>query len=70
MLVNSNEIGTKIWYVCFDCGHKANPKSKDKDAAITCHTGICDVCGEKKTVTHVRQFGFPVFDIPDKEEKV
>jgi len=47
-------------WVCFDCGNKvANGKG---NRICTCHEGKCDVCGEIKTITHVRDFGYPSFE--------
>lgn len=45
----------KTW-CCFDCGKQY--VSEDKEHIVTCHEGTCDVCGEVKTVTHIRAFNY------------
>ena len=47
-------------WVCSDCGLKA---SKGRQHSIsTWHTGVCEVCGEKKAVTESRDFYYPKFN--------
>jgi nucleoside-specific outer membrane channel protein Tsx len=46
----SNE---EINYVCQDCGNKNN---WEQFQISTWYPGICDVCGENKTVTEFRDF--------------
>lgn len=65
MKINSNELDSLICWVCTDCGNKANPNALDL-AGTTFHTNVCDVCGEYKGVCHVRNFGFPVFEMEGK----
>lgn len=47
-------------WVCFDCGKKVD-KTKGR-MFYTCHESNCDVCGEVKSVTAVRDFGYPSFE--------
>lgn len=47
-------------WVCYECGIKA---SKGKSyVCSTYHDGICDVCGEEKSVTEPRDFFYPDFE--------
>ena len=49
-------------WICHDCGHKAQP-DKDKISMVsTYHHDFCDVCGDRKAVTEVRDFGYPKLD--------
>lgn len=49
-------------YICFDCGNKARKGRGDKDRVVTCHEAKCDICGEKTSVCHVRNFGYRAVD--------
>lgn len=42
--------------ICFDCGVKYG---KPKGYAATFHIGICGWCGETKSVTEPRDYGYP-----------
>jgi hypothetical protein len=54
-----NEIKPYPSKVCQDCGHAA---SGGRQREISCwHQGKCDVCGESKVVTEVRDFFYPEF---------
>ena len=44
-----------IVWVCWDCVEAVGGKGKEGHMC-TCHEGICDVCGEMKTVTEPRDF--------------
>jgi len=43
----------KAGWVCQDCGNKYAKRQYD---ISTWHSGICDICGEKKAVTEARDF--------------
>jgi len=46
-------------YVCLDCGNKyMEEQGLPVSGVCTCHKGICCCCGEEKTVTHERQYGW------------
>jgi hypothetical protein len=63
---NSNNLNSRIFWVCNDCGNEALSlsvnKNKRKCQVSTYHVGECDVCGKDKPVTQTRDFGFPVFE--------
>lgn len=69
MKVNSNELKSKIRQVCFDCGQAAlklpENRGKKQFDVSTVHTGICDVCKERKGVTETRDFMYPVFEVKE-----
>ena len=63
----------EIWWACDACGLEANrrtcfkrfgqePKMR-KFILSTYHIGMCDSCGEKKSVTEARDFFYPDFDL-------
>lgn len=56
---DSNNIDSRITWVCFDCGDRC--KRINRSVVSTVHNGNCDVCGDMRPVTHVRDFGFPDF---------
>ena len=63
---DSNQLGSDIYWVCFDCGEEALTFPENKNLkqleVSTVHLGTCDVCGEKKKpVTEARDFGYPKF---------
>ncbi len=72
MKLDSNKLGTKIHWVCSDCGHTALklPENKGKRAfeVSTFHMNTCDVCGDKKMVTETRDYGYPIFEINTVEK--
>lgn len=45
--------------ICADCGRKY--QTRGGSGISTFHQDICDVCGEDKTVTEPRDYGFPTF---------
>ena len=71
---------TDIWDVCSPCGLTANyltclkkygkPPIKKAYDVSTYHTGTCDVCGEKTSVTEPRDFFYPDFNLILKKIKV
>lgn len=55
----SKELVKEPVWVCWDCGMPyLTEKQKQQGGAITAHINICDVCGENKTVTHVRHWNY------------
>lgn len=46
-----------VW-VCHDCAIKSGGR---QPGIATYHENICDVCGEKKSVTQPRDYGYPRF---------
>lgn len=73
----------EIVYVCEFCGIKANyltqrkkyGKDFDEDkfipsaeGVVTCHQGICDVCGKERLLTNVRNYFYPDFSLIDSKE--
>jgi len=62
---DSNKLGSKIHWVCFDCGKEALylpiNKGKKQFLCSTVHNGVCDACKKQKPVTEARDFGFPIF---------
>lgn len=46
-------------WVCAECGLKASGRHA---GVATWHEDVCDVCGQKKTVTEPRDFGYPNFN--------
>lgn len=67
----------EVLYVCEYCGIEANRLTQKKKYGenfdeerfrlsadiVTCHLGICDICGKEKLVCHVRNFYYPNFNI-------
>jgi hypothetical protein len=51
------------YWICFDCGHASI--GHRKPGVVTCHSNICGICGEQKSVCNVRDFGYPVFMVED-----
>ena len=54
----SNEFKRKLEQAnlaCFDCGKKYG---EPRGYCATFHTGRCDVCGEEKSVTETRDYGY------------
>jgi len=48
-------------YVCWDCGLPyLSEKQKDESSgtAVTAHNAECGLCGENKTVTHIRAWNY------------
>ena len=46
-------------YVCFDCGIEfLDDKQKSIDGVVTAHKGNCCLCGEEKSITHIRAFNY------------
>ena len=46
-------------YVCIECGDKYRSESQKKIGYITTfHTGECGICGEFKSITHMRLFNY------------
>jgi len=63
---DSNKLGSKIHWVCSDCGIEALKnsinKGKKQFSVSTCHKGRCDVCNQiKSSVTESRDYGYPIF---------
>lgn len=48
-------------WVCFGCGERYG-RNPTPTHAMTCHENECGVCGEIKTVTEARDFGFLYMD--------
>lgn len=48
-------------WVCKDCAYKAGGVSP-RGMVSTFHRGKCDVCGEIKSVTEPRDYGYPKFE--------
>lgn len=44
-----------VW-ICFDCGHRYG-RGMPQGHVCTTHEGVCDVCGQSKRVTELRDFG-------------
>lgn len=47
-------------YVCFDCGHLflTDTQKKGEGHAVTAHKSNCGLCGQDKSVTHIRAFNY------------
>jgi len=62
---DSNKLGSKIHWVCIDCGKEALTFNmnlgKKQYLCSTIHNGKCDVCGKVKPVTEARDFQYPKF---------
>ena len=65
--MNSNSIASSIHYSCLDCGKKAlklpENKGKKQFTISTMYNGHCDVCKKIKTITEVRDLGYPIFNV-------
>jgi len=50
-------------YICTECGEKYGKDididKKQEWIRRTWHTGKCGICGEVKSVTHYRKWGYP-----------
>lgn len=46
-------------WVCADCAKPVAKRFPSGDS--TSHEGTCDVCGQKKSVTQPRDYGYPDF---------
>ena len=46
-----------IYWCCPDCG-RDYLREDQKNAVATFHLGTCDVCKQKKAVTHVRNYNY------------
>jgi hypothetical protein len=67
MKIDSNKFESNIRHVCFPCGKAAlklpeNAK-KHQYSVSTMYPGVCDVCKKSTTITEVRDFMFPVFEV-------
>jgi hypothetical protein len=62
---DSNKLGSNIHWVCFDCGIEALKnlinKRKKRLLISTYHNDRCDVCGQIKSVTEIRDYGYLIF---------
>lgn len=69
MKKDSYKLNSDINLVCSNCGDKALrlPENNKKKRMLvsTFHFGICNVCGIKKAVTEVRDFGYPIFEVKE-----
>jgi len=46
-------------YVCIDCGIEfLTDKQKQKSGVSTFHKSECCLCGEEKSVTHIRVYNY------------
>lgn len=72
MRVDSNQLGSKIHWVCVACGQKALKlkvnKGKKQFDLSTFHMNTCDVCKQKKYVTEKRDFMYPVFEVRNDKQ--
>jgi hypothetical protein len=69
-----------VHLVCSGCGVTANyltclqkygqPPIKKAFTVSTYHKGKCDYCGEKTSVTEVRDFFYPDFTLIDKVKEL
>lgn len=69
MKIDSSKLDSNIYSVCHDCGLESMklPENKGKRSSevSTCRNGTCDVCKEKKSVTEVRDYMYPVFEVKE-----
>lgn len=66
MKIDSNKLDSPIHYVCFDCGNNADKRNPiPESGGTTVHNGICDVCKDMRPIAHVRNFGFPIFEVEE-----
>ena len=50
-------------WICYECGHKAQPNKRRIFTMSTFHDGDkCGVCEQVKPTTELRDFGFPTPD--------
>jgi len=47
-------------WVCAECAHEARGRFSQLNTS-TMHEGTCGVCGQAKTVTEPRDYGYPDF---------
>lgn len=45
-------------YCCIDCGKEYVKDKKPIITIVTFHTGICGICGETKSITHIRVYNY------------
>ena len=47
-------------YICFDCGFEflTEKQKSGEGGAVTAHKSNCCLCGEEKSVTHIRAFNW------------
>ena len=67
--LDSNNVNTKIHWVCRDCwqaAQKASGKEWIWSVYATYHTWTCDFCWETKAVTEARDFWYPDFNLISK----
>ena len=43
-----------IHFCCFDCGDLYR-EGESYDGSFTCHGGVCEICGENKTISSARK---------------
>ena len=55
-----------VW-VCYNCGHNAQPDPHKIASLSTWHMNTCDVCGKFESVTQPRDFGYPDFKVKKKK---
>ena len=51
----TNDEKKEVFYICIDCGLK---HGSTNDGVCTVHEGICDICHEKKGITHKRNYNW------------
>lgn len=57
-------------YVCFDCGIEfLDDKQKSIGGVVTAHKGNCCLCGEEKSITHIRAFNYLNYPYKKEEKK-
>lgn len=53
------DAGSKIEYVCADCGDLyLMQKQRMAERIFTWHMGECEMCGEETAIAHVRYFNW------------
>lgn len=46
-------------YICHECGQQfLTEADKNRNGVYTAHSGICGLCGQEKTITHMRQYHY------------
>jgi hypothetical protein len=46
-------------YVCVECGVPyLTDKQKEEGGCTTFHKGICGICEEEKSITHIRTYNY------------
>lgn len=53
--MNTQELLEKANWTCYDCGVEFGQR---RTLVSTWHVGECDVCGDEKPITEVRDFGY------------